>query len=206
MSYSIEYGRKIFYREDYGDKHYYLLIKEGDNNVWDTLLRQRARDWYLITKGYQYQVIEKVCHRAGFCESGSLQRAKGFNSSIWITPEEYIALYRKEIQKACPLEKIFDFFNIESIIRVLKEEYESKYTNLDREKYAKKEILDAIQKYDDWRVINDDVYDKEFKHYRRYIKTTDEFDYFASLPTWGGIGGSNFYYNEFYFCERKKEV
>jgi len=208
MSYTIEYGRKIFYTETKplfnGDEGriYYLLIKEGDNNVWDADMRKRSRSWDLVLVGYKYQIIELICCRAGACEGGALQRPKGWRNTVGITPEDYLALYREEIRKAKPLEDIFKFFSVDAVIKALKDEYESKI-DVKNEKYSKGKIVEAIQKYNDWRKIKD-IYenDPEYDFYERSITTVDDMIYISGLPTWRH--GSNYYYHTFNFHEFKK--
>jgi len=179
MGYSIEYNRMAFYKNDNGDNSYYLFVQEGDSNYWDSegIL---VKNWFFIAKGYQYRIMQKICQRAGFCEGGLLQKARSFNGGVWIKPETYIALHREEIKNAKPLESILNFFRIDCTIKLLKEEYESKYQAIltGHEKYVKSELLDAIKQHDNWYQYNDG----EFNVYKKYIKTPDDFDYFASLP------------------------
>jgi hypothetical protein len=168
-----------FYKNDNGDNNYYLFVQEGDSNYWESDGRL-VKNWYFIAKGYQYRIMQKICQRAGFCEGGLLQKAKGYNGGVWIKPETYIALHREAIKDAKPLESIMSFFRITCIIKFLKEEYESKYQAIltEHDKYTKSELLNAIRQYDNWNQYSDN----EFDVYKKYVKTPDDFDYFASLP------------------------
>ena len=179
MGYSIEYNRMAFYKNDNGDNSYYLFVQEGDSNYWDSegIL---VKNWFFIAKGYQYRIMQKICQRAGFCEGGLLQKARSFNGGVWIKPETYIALHREEIKNAKPLESILNFFRIDCTIKLLKEEYESKYQAIltGHEKYVKSELLDVIKQHDNLYQYDDG----EFNVYEKYMKTPDDFDYFTSLP------------------------
>ena len=179
MGYSIEYNRMVFYKNDNGDNNYYLFVQEGDSNYWDSDGRL-VKNWYFIAKGYQYRIMQKVCQRAGFCEGGLLQKARSCNGGVWIKPETYIALHREAIKNAKPLESIMSFFVITCIVKLLKEEYESKYQAIltEHDKYTKSELLNAIKQYDNWHQYSDG----EFNVYKKYMETPDDFDYFTSLP------------------------
>jgi hypothetical protein len=178
-----------FYKNDNSENNYYLFVQEGDSNYWDSDGRL-VKNWYLIAKGHQYQIIQKVCYRAGFCEGGLLQKARSFNGGVWIKPETYIALHREAIKNAKPLEKITNFFRITCVIKLLKGEYESKYQAMltGHDKYVKRELLDVIKQHDDLYQYNDN----EFDVYEKYVKTPDDFDYFASLPE-----SEHYYYVKF---------
>lgn len=111
MSYTIEYNRKVFVGKSPADWDnepcYYLFILQGDNNVYESTPQggqRRARDWVLVNVGATWQIINEICRRAGSTEGGSLQYVGG----RWTTPEKYLARYRKEIQKAKPLERLFE--------------------------------------------------------------------------------------------------
>jgi len=168
-----------FYKNDNGDNNYYLFVQEGDSNYWDSDGRL-VKNWYFIAKGYQYRIMQKVCQRAGFCEGGLLQKARSCNGGVWIKPETYIALHREAIKNAKPLESIMSFFVITCIVKLLKEEYESKYQAIltEHDKYTKSELLNAIKQYDNWHQYSDG----EFNVYKKYMETPDDFDYFTSLP------------------------
>lgn len=102
MSYTIEYNRKCL-KLDAGtvggvgrplfETTYYLFIQQGDNNV-----RPRPRTWDLEVSGSYEAVLNHVCRRAGACAGGDVQTPSG-----WITPEKYLARYRKVLGGAAPL-------------------------------------------------------------------------------------------------------
>ena len=172
MSYTIEYNRAI-YKDDKewnGEFNYYLFIRQGDNNCYE-LNGQRVKNWEFITCGWAYNIIDEICKRAGSCEGGSLQRAKGFRGSYCITPEEYIALYRKEIKKAKPIKELFKDFYIDVYIEAPKKPKED-----DLKDWRKREIIELLKtaEKDGWE-IGENYYYKEIATFRKVIKNLKEF-------------------------------
>lgn len=104
MSYTIEYGRKVFkipegtlipagfgkVEHTLSQDNYFIFIRSGSNNI-----DPRPQNWHLSAFGWNYQVIGTICERAGWTESGSLKFQSGDTS-----PEAYLKLYRKEIRTA----------------------------------------------------------------------------------------------------------
>ena len=119
MSYSIEYAREVYKEpaEKGGDANYLLLIKQGDNNCYDAS-GLRARHWNFVDWGWEYSLWYHIGERGGACEGGSLQRANGWKDTKWIKIEDYIALYRKAIRLARPLDEVFDSFDIRYEVEV----------------------------------------------------------------------------------------
>jgi len=105
MSYTIEYNRALYERED----KIIWMYRIGDSNVTE-LDGTPAKDWKLAGIYSKAEFIKRVCEIAGECEGGSLQ----FQSKS-TTPEDYLARYRK--LKPKPFAHFFtDFHNIEGII------------------------------------------------------------------------------------------
>jgi hypothetical protein len=175
MSYTIEYNRKVFWWKDedknFNERNYLLLIRQGDNNVRDADTGLRSKSWDFIACGWEYQMWVKIGKRAGYTEGGGLQRAKGFESER-ISIEDYIALYRKAIKNAKPLEKIFSVFSVKFIIerkKVIQGEYESEKVNA------------ALKKYK-FKYAGRDYYYKDVKIYSLPITNTGDFIYCLGIP------------------------
>lgn len=135
MSYSIEYRRRVYYEEDgqSSERNYILLLEEGDNNVRDSDSGRRSRDWCFQAYGWNYSIIQDICKRAGYCEGGSLQPG-----GKWMSPENYLKRYRREIKNAKPFsEFIKEFHTREFVVTVLKGKERSDYEN---------ELLEALKK------------------------------------------------------------
>lgn len=109
MSHTIEYNRKVFVRpagtlvpaneitieHKTHENDFYVFVQMGDNNIYP-----RPRTWQLITSGWNYTVIQKICEAAGYTEGGGIQFVNG-----WTTPENYLKMYRAEIAKAESISK-----------------------------------------------------------------------------------------------------
>jgi hypothetical protein len=181
MSYTIEYNRKIYKEEDEKwEPNYTLLIKEGDNNVRDAKTNLRVSNWELKGYGWNYEIIQEICKRAGYCEGGDLQRAKGWNTEN-ITPEEYLALYRKAIKQAKPIEKMFEDFIVEVILY-----RKENFTDTEKEtfKWEIQTIDKLITKYQNEWVRGHDYYSPEIKTYRKEVKNLQEYHDFLEAPRW----------------------
>ncbi len=194
MSYTIEYGRKVYWWPDGFDrreKNYLLLICQGDNNVWDADLKRRSRDWEVIACGWEYQLWEKIGERAGYTEGGSLQRGVGFGIQR-ISIEEYIALYRKAIKDARAIERIFnDFLRIDFIIKkkeVISNKYEAEAVN---------KAFDRFR----FKHIGKDYYHEDIEEYSYTVTNVEDLLYcLLELPR--GRYASDLY-TSFYFESKK---
>jgi len=183
MSYTIEYNKKVYRKKsiDNYDDDLLLLIRQGDNNCREADTGLRVKDWDLIKYGWNYTIIQEVCDRAGSCEGGSLQRAKGFESEH-ITPENYLAMYRKKIENAKPIDNLLKDFEVEVMIyrqNEFSEEDKKKIRDYDIE------IIDKlIKKYRKEYTLGEYYYDKNIKTYRKRLKDLDEFYEFLKAPNW----------------------
>lgn len=190
MSYTIEYNRKIYkWRDKYSEDNYILLIREGDNNVRDADTGLRSKEWHFITTGWEYCLWEKIGERSGYCEGGSIQRAKGFEAD-YISIEDYIALYRKAIKNAKPLNKILEDFNIEVIIELKDGIGLNKYKKNNYQYFELESIQQYKEKYN-FKNIGKNYYYKDIKDYIFYIKTLEEFLDLYRIPR--GKYGSDYY-------------
>lgn len=137
MSYTIEYSSEVYKVPPDGgldENHYLLVITQGDNNVYEASGRgrgRRARSRYIISYGWNYSTIQKVCERAGYCEGGGLQPG-----NHWISPEAYLQRYRDKIKNAPPIEKFFEQNN--------KARFELR---IDPESEYQKELLEKHKEY-----------------------------------------------------------
>ncbi|WP_066297750.1 hypothetical protein [Bacillus sp. FJAT-29937] len=113
MSFLIEYNR-VVYKDS--NKRLLLFIKEGDSNVYESNTNLRARDWHLAAAGNEKDLWRVIGKRSGQVEGGILQRAKGWNDSIWTTIEEYIKLYRSKIANSRNINELLNDFEIYSVI------------------------------------------------------------------------------------------
>ena len=190
MSYTIEYNREIFFTESDGAKEYFLFIRQGDNNVYEAN-NLRAKDWYYVIGGDINALWKKIGYRGGWCEGGSLQRAKGWSDTVWMTIEEYIALYRSKIRNAKPLETFLDKFKIEAYAYI-----KDSYTN-PREEV---EVISRFIKDYNMQHIGVGFYDKDKKHYIYKIKNYEELlDFLKNYPR-----GYNSDYHSGFRIERLK--
>ena len=142
MSYTIEYSAEVYkVPAEWGrssENSYILIITQGDNNVYEGDNRRRARETDIVSYGWEYSIIQKVCIRAGSCEGGSLV----INGKS-ITPEGYIKRFRNKIQNA-PL--ILEFYNQRKTARFrLNPDKDSSYDNERLEKY--KEYITEEENY-----------------------------------------------------------
>jgi len=201
MSYTIEYNRKVYRKKgkekNDRDDDLLLLIRQGDNNCREAKSGLRVKDWDLIKFGWNYQIIQEVCERAGSCEGGSLQKAKGFESE-WISPENYLAVYRKKIENAKPIDDLLKDFKVEVMI-YRKEKFSEKEMEKIR-KYDLEIIDDLLKKYKKDYALNEYYYDKKIKTYRRELKSLDEFYEFLKSPNWKS---NNCYYCSWIFTPIK---
>ena len=202
MSYTIEYNKKVYRKKsiDRYDDDLLLLIRQGANNCRE-LNGQRIKSWDLVGYGWNYIIIDKVCERAGSCEGGSLQKAKGYESER-ITPEDYLAMYRKKIENAKPIEDLLKDFNVEVMI-YRKEKFSKKEIEDKNLKYELKIIDGLLVKYRKDYVLGEYYYDKSVKTYRKTINNLDEFYEFLKLSRWNNCR-SRECYNSFIFTSIKK--
>ncbi|MBP1931763.1 hypothetical protein [Ammoniphilus resinae] len=161
MSYSIEYNRAI-YKDDEG--FMMLFIKQGDNNVWESDNKQRARDWSLVEHGSEKELWKYLGSRAGYTMGGGLQRAAGWTDTKSMEIEEYIKIYRSKIKNAKPLERVLEDFSISLVIYkrdvIADSELETK-------------ILTVIDHYG-LTSYGSHYYDREKKKYRYSISSVGE--------------------------------
>jgi len=201
MSYTIEYNKKVYRKKsiDKSDDDLLLLIRQGDNNCREADTGLRVKDWDLIGYGWNYMIIGKICERAGSCEGGSLQKAKGFESE-YITPENYLAMYRKKIEKAKPIEDLLKDFNVEVIIYRKENFNEKEKKDLG---WSLEKIDEMLIKYKKDYTLGEYYYDKSVKTFRKKINSLDEFYEFLELPRWNSCR-SRECYNSFIFTLIKK--
>ena len=165
MSYSIEYNREIFFLEE-GEREYFLFIREGDNNVRDSITNLRAKSWYFVVKGDLADIWKIIGQRGGYCEGGGLQKAKGWNDTLKMTIEDYIKLYRSKLKNAKPLEVFLDRFTIEAYVYI-----EDKCPTLNEKvELLQKFIGDYNMRYTGTNYY----YDKDKKQYIHTIKDYEE--------------------------------
>lgn len=193
MSVEIEYNRKVYFdTNESREKNYLLLIRQGSNNCYESN-GQRVKMWFLSCYGWNYSVIGKVCERAGSCEGGSLQKADGYNFQ-YITPENYLALYRQKIKNAKPIIELFEDFDISITLfrKVLPKKEEEK------DNWRKEKIDELIRKHKPY-TEEVDFYDKKLKTYYRPIKMLNEFYEFLQAPRWND---NNSFYCSFNFTPK----
>ncbi|MCA1064824.1 hypothetical protein QTG56_24780 (plasmid) [Rossellomorea sp. AcN35-11] len=146
MSYTIEYNR-VIYKDENGMM--LLLIKQGDNNVYDHNNR-RTRNWYLEVVGKESDLWKVIGRRAGSTMGGGIQKAKGWNDTNYFHIEDYVKLYRKKINQARPFEQMLDNF-IVTFVFYLAEDWESdKYSKTEQEhlRNCNDTFSKLIDKYD----------------------------------------------------------
>ena len=184
MSYEIEYNKKVYKRikKDSSENDLLLLIRQGSNNCYEAGTGQRVKDWDLVGYGWNYMIIQKICDRAGACEGGSLQKAKGYESE-YITPEDYLAMYRKKIETAKPIEDLLKDFNV-SVMIYRKDKFSEKEIEDKNLKYELKIIDEVLEKYKKDYSLGKDYYDKSVKTYGKKINNMSEFYDFLKLPRW----------------------
>lgn len=181
MSYEIEYNKKIYKDEskDKSEPDYLLLIRQGSNNCREAN-GQRVKDWELISYGWNFQIIAEICQRAGDCEGGSIQKAKGYEAEQ-ISPEDYLAMYRDKIKQAKPIENLLKDFRVE-IMLSRKEKFnekEKKAMSWQIEKIDK-----MLEKYKTNYQVGKDYYSPEIKTYRAEILNLKQFYEFLECPRW----------------------
>ena len=187
MSCTIEYNRKVYIdkSEDSSHPDYLLLIRQGDNNIRETRTGLRAKDWGFISYGWEYQLWQELGERAGSCEGGSLQRAKGFEYAN-ISIEDYIALYRKAIKNAKPIENLIKDFEITFKI--------TKKVKI-KDEYDRKKIKESLKKY---KFIKRGkyYYDKNYTEYTYPIKSIQDFKDLMKLGkgSWDGDFRTHFHF------------
>ena len=184
MSYEIEYNRQVYFDDrdkqkgGLGERNFLVLIRQGANNCRE-LNGLRVKDWHIISYGWNYTIIAKICERAGLCEGGSIQRANGFEASH-ITPENYLILYRQKIKNAKPITELLNDFDVR-IMLFRKEKMTAKEKS--QYSYQIKKIDEMIKKHNDYEK-GEDYYHNEIKTYARKITTLKEFDEYLKLPQW----------------------
>lgn len=206
MSYTIEYNRKVYIDKEKNETepNYLLLIKQGDSNVYDPVTKLRARDWDFIVYGWEYRLWNEIGRRGGATEGGSLQRAVGWQGTKWWSIEEYIALYRKAIKNAKPIEKILEDFDIEVEINIVDEnkektkedEKEYKY-----DEYEMKKVQEFLKKYQ-FQEDGYQYYYPQIKRWIRKIETLEEFKDYLNHLTRGQYGTG--LWTELHFHEKRK--
>jgi len=205
MSYTIEYNRKVYIdkENDSFEPDYLLLIKQGDSNVYDPKTGLRDRSWDLVAYGWEYQLWYVIGERGGATEGGGLQRGVGWHGTEYWKIEDYIALYRKAIKNAKPIEKVLDDFEIHAVIRIVDknkpktedDEGEYKYDNYDMKRVQ--EILKKYQFFEDGY----EYYYPQIKRWKRKVETLEEFkDYLEHLPK--GKYGSGLWTNLWFYPKK----
>lgn len=185
MSCTIEYNRQIYFDDSnknesrLGQRNYLVLIRQGPNNCIEAN-GQRVKSWDIVSYGWNYTIIAKICERAGLCEGGSIQRANGFEYNR-ITPEDYLALYRQKIKNAKPIAELLNDFKI-SVMLFRKEKATTK--EKDNYSYQMKQVDAMIEKYKNDYEKGEDYYDKNLKTFSKKIETLKEFEEFRKLPNW----------------------
>jgi hypothetical protein len=149
LGYTIEYTRQCFklsagtivpeteHQVEYkrSEADYFLFVKSGCNNV-----SPRPKNWHLEAHGWNYSIIQKVCEMAGYTECGMLKMDNGFGDPRDITPEDYLALYRKTIAEAKELtvERLQKHIGIKSLgFSWLKDETVAKLQGYHKEQFEK---------------------------------------------------------------------
>ncbi|MED4404095.1 hypothetical protein [Metabacillus fastidiosus] len=113
MSFTVEYNRVIYKK----DRHtMVLLVKQGDSNVYDSHSNLRAKHWRLAAAGSEKELWKEIGIRSGSTEGGALQRAKGWNETVWWKIEDYIKLYRSKIANAKPIDSLLTDFSLTLVI------------------------------------------------------------------------------------------
>ena len=151
MSYTIEYTRRIYFMPNEWDKRerdYILLIKQGDNNVFEAERPNiKVKDWYLEAFGWEYVLWERIGERAGATMGGSLQMANGFGSK-WLDIEDYIRIYKKAIKEAKPIERIFrDFTQISIYIEIRGDKEKHPTIDMIKDEYERERLKKYLEKY-----------------------------------------------------------
>lgn len=178
MSYTIEYNQAIFFIEkENKTKEYFLFIRHGDNNVYDTFTNLRAKSWHYVKSGNINDIWKVVGYHGGVCEGGGLQRAKGWNKTAWITIEDYIALYRSKLKNSKPLKTFLNKFEIKAYVYVKDEHLAS-----DENTKAIEKIKDFTDRYN-MRNVGTYYYDKDKKEYVYTIQNYEELtDFLINYP------------------------
>jgi len=130
MSYTIEYKRFVFEEKDEHENRFWAFVQEGDSNVFDAGTHRRSRDWTLMSYGTASHIIGEVCRRAAATESRSLQ----FPGERYISPEEYLATWRKAMQEVIPFHNILSALPIYAGGIILHQKTSNKYEQENVEK------------------------------------------------------------------------
>lgn len=194
MSYTIEYGRKVFkipegtlipagfgkVEHTLSQDNYFIFIRSGSNNI-----DPRPQNWHLSAFGWNYQVIGTICERAGWTESGSLKFPSGDTS-----PEAYLKLYRKEIRTA----PLFSLLALQQATGI----YGGYYCLGNKHGKPAEWISKAVEKIKEWFT----PYGEHYDYYRYDIRfsTMEQFRAFISFQQivrkTGGYAGVQSYMNK----------
>jgi len=207
MSYTIEYNRKIYIdkEKDEVSPVYLLLIKQGDSNVYDPATGLRDRGWDLIKYGGEYQLWNVIGERGGTTEGGGLQKAVGWKGTESWRIEDYIALYRKAIKNAKPIEKVLEDFDVYAIIRTIDKEKEKSEEDEKKYNYNNYEMEQVQKIFKKYKFSEDgyEYYCPQIKRWKRKIETLEEFrDYLENLPK--GKYGSGLWTDLWFYPKKKK--
>lgn len=200
MSFEIEYGRKVYIRKpdkNSSEPNLLLLIKEGSNNVRDGQTGLRVRDWNLITYGWEYRLWIEIGKRAGHTEGGSIQKADRGSSYKNIKIEDYIAIYRKAIKRAKPMERLFEDFYV-SVAVILQGNIKGKF----KEALELKRLTKAFKELK-FKSDGREYYYPKARRFIAPITNLKELDILLTIPK--GNYGSHQWTN-FNFSENRVEI
>lgn len=190
MSYTIEYNRKVyFWDNEYNETNFLLLIRQGDNNVRESDTGLREKEWNLEASGWESNLWERICKRAGATAGGNIQRAKGYDTESF-SIENYIALYRKAIKNAKPISNLLNEFGIEFYI--------SKDVRA-TDSFALEKLSAALAKYADKFKAEEDSYTPSTTNFFMPITTLEDF-----LWCLQNVPSGKYVYPRFYFNKVKR--
>lgn len=179
MSYGIEYNQAVFFVPDVSipeGKRYFLFIREGDNNLWESGTNTRVKDWYYKVSGPVGELWKTIGYRAGVVFGGGLQKAKGWTETGYFTIDEYVAKYRSRIKNAKPLATMLDQFSVAVTI------YLRDHFLCEKDQAHEAALRAFIEKYR-MELWMPDYYDKGLIGYRHTIQTAEELeDFLIHLP------------------------
>ena len=109
MSYSIDYQRKAYrYKDRYGEECFVVLVERGDNNVWESNNRRRARHWRVTAHGARWDVYQRITEYCSCIAGGSLRLVNVRRSGDYARDiMAGIRKYDRALKAAVPLEMIF---------------------------------------------------------------------------------------------------
>jgi hypothetical protein len=105
MSYDISYRRQAFVMKAAQAGNYddicFLIEGAGSNNVVELHSRRRARSWFCLATGSNWECLAEVTRCASSCCGGSLILYGRRNTE----PETYIRAWRNALKTALPFEE-----------------------------------------------------------------------------------------------------